>query len=123
VEVLANRRIQDGKVKHVDSLVLKTKDINYFGWDASRKLKFEGVGILLAEKWVDSAVSVEMHSKRVTIVKLVLGERLVNVFPLHAPHSGKLDEKESFLNDVYKPQDEMVGLTCTTNIYNKLVQQ
>jgi len=31
VEVLANRQIQDGKVKHVDSLVLKTKDINYFG--------------------------------------------------------------------------------------------
>jgi len=60
-------------------------------------LKYEGVGIFVAEKWVDSVISVEMHSKQVTIVKLVLGERLLNVFPLYVPHSGKLDEKGKFL--------------------------
>ena len=36
--------------------------------------------MFVAEKWVDSVVSVSGRSERVLIVKLVLGERLVNVF-------------------------------------------
>jgi len=58
------------------------------------KEKIDGVGIFVAEKWVEGVVSVERHSERVMIVKLV---RLVNVFSVYAPHSGKLEEeKESF---------------------------
>jgi len=37
--------------------------------------------------------SVERHSERAMIVKLVLGDRLVNVFSVYAPHSGKPDYK------------------------------
>jgi len=29
---------QDGKVKDVDSLVLKAKDLNYYGWKVRSKL-------------------------------------------------------------------------------------
>ena len=34
--------------------------------------KSDGVGIIVAEKWVDSVVRVEWHSKRVLILKMVL---------------------------------------------------
>ena len=37
-------------------------------------------------------------------VKLVLGERLVNVFSAYAPHSGKLDE------DKNSPGDEIANV-------------
>ena len=38
------------------------------------KAKTDGVGIFVAEKWVDSVVSVERHSERVLVLKMVLGD-------------------------------------------------
>jgi len=51
------------------------------------KAKTDGV----AEKWVDSVISVEKHSGRVLVLKTVLGDCLLNVFTVYAPHSGKPD--------------------------------
>jgi len=65
-------------------------------------------------KWVDSVVSVERHSERVLVLKMVLGDCLLNVFTVYAPHSGKPDEeKESFWDDVFHlvsciPENEIV---------------
>ena len=65
-------------------------------------------------KWVDSVVSVERHSERVLVLKMILGDCLLNVFTVYAPPSGKPDEeKESFSNKVFHlvsciPQNEMV---------------
>jgi len=78
------------------------------------KAKTDGVGIFVAEKWVDSVVSVVRHSERVLVPKLVLGDCLLNVFTVYAPNSGKPDEeKERFWNEVFHlvsctPQNEMV---------------
>jgi len=61
--------------------------------------RLDGVGIFVAEKWVDSVVSVERHSKRVLILRMVSDSGLLNVLMVYAPHSGKLEEeKESFWN-------------------------
>jgi len=66
------------------------------------KAKTDGIGIFVAEKWVDSVVSVERHSERVLDLKMVLGDYLLNVFTVYALHSGKPDEeKERFWNDVF----------------------
>jgi len=78
------------------------------------KAKTDGVGIFVAEKWADSVVSVERHSERVLVLKMVLGDCLLNVFTVFAPHSGKPDEEMgSFWNEVFHlvsciPQNEMV---------------
>ena len=80
------------------------------------KTKTDGVGIFVAEKWVDSVVSVERHSERVLVLKMILGDCLQNVFTVYAPHSGKPDEEKesfSFWNEVFHlvsciPQNEMV---------------
>ena len=59
-------------------------------------------------------VSVEKHSERVLVLKMVLGDCLLNVFTVYAPHSGKPDEeKESFWDDVFHlvsciPENKMV---------------
>jgi len=61
------------------------------------KAKSDGVGIFVAEKWVDSVVSVERHSERILALKMVVGDCLLDVFTVYAPHSGKPDEeKERF---------------------------
>jgi len=64
--------------------------------------KTDGVGIFVAEKWADSVVRVERHSDRILVLKMVLGDRLLNVFLVYAPHTGKPEEeKESFWNNVF----------------------
>ena len=63
------------------------------------KPKTDGVGIFVAEKWVDSVVSVERHSERVLVLKMVLGDRLLDVFTVYAPLSGKPDE-ENQINQI-----------------------
>ena len=66
------------------------------------KAQTDGVGIFVAEKWVDSVLSVERLSERVLLLKMVLGDCLLNVFTVYAPDSGKPDEeKESFRDDVF----------------------
>ena len=76
----------------------------------------DGLGIFVAEKWVDSVVNVERHSKRVLILRMVLDNGLLNVLTVYAPHSGKReDKKESFWNEVFHlvsciPQNEMLVL-------------
>jgi len=81
----------------------------------------DGIGIFIAERWVDSIVKVERHSKRVPILKMVLDNGLLNVFMVYAPHSGKPEEeKESFWNDAFHlvsciPQNEMVVLAGHMN--------
>ena len=78
------------------------------------KAKTDGVGIFVAEKWVYSVVSVQRHSERALVLKMVLGGCLLNVFTLYAPHSGKPDEeKERFWKEVFHlvssiSQNEMV---------------
>ena len=75
--------------------------------------KTDGVGIFVAQKWADSVVSVQRHSERILVLKMVLGDHLLNVFTVYAPYSGKPDEKECFWNEVFHlvsciPQNEMV---------------
>ena len=83
--------------------------------------KLDGVGIFVAEKWVDSVVSVERHSKRVLNLRMVLDNGLLNVLTVYAPHSGKSEEeKESFWNEVFHlvsclPQNELVVLAGDMN--------
>ena len=65
------------------------------------KAKTDGEGIFVAEKWVDSVVSVEKHSERVLVLKMVIGDCLLNVFMVYDPHSGKPDEERRVFGMTY----------------------
>jgi len=98
VEALAERRMD---VACVQETQWRASGCRFFGAIGKRyKLfwmgsiaKTDGVEIFVAEKWVDSVVGVERHSERVLVLKMVLGDCLLNVFMVYAPHSGKPDEK------------------------------
>jgi len=81
----------------------------------------DSVRIIVAEKWVDSVVSVKRHSKRVLNLRMVLDNGLLNILTVYAPHLGKPEEeKESFSNEVFHlvsciPQNEMVVLAGDMN--------
>ena len=119
MEALAERQID---LACVQETRWRGSSCRYFGATGKRyklfwmgsEAKTDGVGIFVAEKWVDSVVSVERHSERILILKMVLGDRLLNVFTVYAPHSGRPDvEKECFWNEVFHfvscvPQNETV---------------
>jgi len=44
--------------------------------------RLDGVGLFVAEKWVDSVVSVDRHSNREQILKVVLDNGLLNILSL-----------------------------------------
>ena len=75
------------------------------------------VGIIVAEKLVDSVVSVERHSKSVLILKMVLDNGLLNVLTVYryAPHSGKPEEEKEFLEWSF-PFGELYT-QCSNNKY------
>ena len=102
MEALAERRID---LACVQETRWRGSSCTYFGATGKRytlfwmgsEAKTDGVGIFVAEKWVDSVVSVERHSERILVLKMVLDDRLLNVFTVYAPHSGKpVEEKECF---------------------------
>jgi len=91
VEALAERRMD---VACVQKTWWRGSGCRFFGaigkryklfWMGS-KAKTDGVGIFVAAKWVDSVVSVERHSERVLVLKMVLCDCLLNVFTVYAPH-------------------------------------
>ena len=102
----------------------KIKDMSCSGWEVTGEERSDGVGIFVAEKWVDSVVNVKRRSKRALILKMILDNGLLNnlnIRMVYAPHSGKPEEeKENFWNDVFHlvsciPQNEMVVLAGDMN--------
>jgi len=77
VEALSNRKAD---VACIQDTRWKDSGFKFYGAKGQRyKLIWMGgeersnnVGILIAEKWVDSVVNVERHSKRVLILKMIL---------------------------------------------------
>jgi len=51
------------------------------------KDRSDGVGMFVAQKWVDSVVKVERRSESVLMLKMVLDNGLLNVLTVYAPHS------------------------------------
>jgi len=61
------------------------------------------VTTLLRQSISTAVLLVSKGSERVLVLKMVLGDCLLNVLTVYAPHSGKQDEeKERFWNGVFR---------------------
>ena len=57
-----------------------------------------GVGVLVAEKWVDSVIDVKRVSERLLVLRLAVGKVVLNIVCVYAPQAGRAAvEKEEFL--------------------------
>ena len=90
------------------TVINRGSSCRYFGATGKRYKLFwigseaqtEGVGIFVAEKLVDSVVSVERHSERILVLKMVLGDRLLNVFTAYALEHSNSGKKASIRFDL-----------------------
>ena len=73
-----------------------------------------GVGIFVAEKWIECVVEVSRISERIMMIKFVLGNMVVNVLSLYSPQVGRSEEeKDVFWDKVFQlvnniPQNDVV---------------
>jgi len=103
VQALSDRKVDGACIQETQ---WKGNGCKFYGMKGQRyKLlwmgcdeRIESIGIFVAEKWVDSVVSVERNSKRVLILKMVLDIGLLNVLTLYIPHLGNCRRKKEFLD-------------------------
>jgi len=126
VEALADREVDVGCIQETR---WRGSGCMFFGAQGKRykllwmggKDRSDGVGMFVAEKWVDSVVKVERHSERVLILKMALDNSLMNVLMVLCCSLGKTrGRKENFWNELFHllsciPQNEMVVLAGDMN--------
>mgnify|MGYP007071599789 CR=1 FL=1 len=107
VEVLERRRVdvccvQETRWKGGSTRMVSGKSGRYkFLWQGCPE-GIHGVGVLVSEEFVDKIVEVKRMSERLMMVKLVIGECLMNVISGYAPQVGRNQvEKDEFWNAVY----------------------
>ena len=121
VQVLNKRRVdvcclQEVRWKGSGTRLIGLNNVLYKLFWQGRKDSLAGVGVLIAEKWIDSVVDVNRVNERMMIVKLVIGKQIVNVISAYAPQSGSEENvKDGWwdgLLDVCKalPEEEAIVL-------------
>ena len=87
-----------------------------FFWQGCNK-GTAGVGVFIAERWIDSAVNVVRVNERIMYVKLVIGKHIVNIDSAYAPQVGlSAEEKDDFwdsfiivLSGIHKQESIFIG--------------
>ena len=102
VETLSRRHIdiccvQETRWRGGSARTIVGKDSRYKLFWQGNENGFGGVGILIAEKWITSVLSVDRVNPRIINIRLLIGKMIVNIYSAYAPQSGlSLEEKESF---------------------------
>ena len=90
----------------------------------SGRKKNIGVGVFIAERWIDSVVHVVRVNERIMYVKLVIGKQIVNIVSAYAPHVGlSAEEKDDFwdsfiigLSGISKQESIFIGSDMNSHV-------
>ena len=79
-----------------------------------------GVGVFIADRWVDSVVDVVRFNERIMYVKLMFGKQIVNIVSAYAPQVGlSAKEKDDFLDSfiivLWNPKQESIFIGSDMN--------
>jgi exonuclease III len=101
-DMAARRRLdfcclQETRWKGDGATLLGKKGAMYkFLW-AGGKEGLAGVGILVAEKWIEKVIEVKCISERIMVLRVTVGKSVLNIVSVYAPQVGRsTEEKEEF---------------------------
>ncbi len=94
--------LQETRFRGASTRMIDGKDSRYkFFWVGNAQ-GTGGVGIMLAEKWVEKVLDVKRSSDRVMLIKLLVGKTVVTVLSAYAPQSGLDDTvKVAFYDELH----------------------
>ena len=106
VETITRRNVdlccvQEVRWRGASARHITGKDYRYkFFWVGNNQ-GTSGVGVLLAEKWVDKLYDIKRLSDRIMLIKLLVGEAVLKVLSVYAPQTG-LEEstKDAFYDSL-----------------------
>ena len=84
--------LQEVRWRGATNRLVEGKDSGYKMFQVGDDKGIDGVGILLAEKWVEVIFDVKRVADRIMFIKLVVGKSIVTVLSVFAPHAG-LDDR------------------------------
>ena len=80
--------LQEARWRGASARLVERKDSRYkLFWVGNDKV-MGGVGILLAEKWLEAIFDVKRVLDRIMLIKLIVGKGIVTVLPVYAPQVG-----------------------------------
>ena len=78
---------------------IKGKDTRYNLYWSGNDKGTAGVGVFVAEEWIEKVFEVQRVSDRIILVKLIVGQHVVTFLSVYAPHSGLNDEVKDLFFD------------------------
>ena len=104
VETLSRRKVdvccmQETRYRGGSCCTIKGKDTRYkLYWSGTDK-GTAGVGVFVAEEWIEKVFEVQRVSDRIILVKLIVGQCVVTFLSVYAPQSGLSDEVKDLFFD------------------------
>ena len=118
VEMLTRRSIdiccaQETRWRGESARLITGKDSRYKCFWKGEKDGFGGVGILVAERWIEKVLSISRVSDRIIWIRLLNEKGTINVFSVYAPQARRPQEEmdsfyQSLLSDLTAVPDEEV---------------
>ena len=106
VETISRRNIdicclQEVRWRGAGTRLITGKDTQYKLFWVGNKEGSSGVGVLIAEKWIDKVIHLNRVNDRLMLIKILIGKQLLTVVSAYAPQQALSDEaKESFYADL-----------------------
>ena len=91
--------IQETKYHGGNCRTIKGKDTRYKLYWSGNDKSTAGVGVFVAEEWIEKVFEVQRVSNRIILVKLIVGQRVVTFLSVYAPQSGLSDEVKDLFFD------------------------
>ena len=100
VNISAKRRLdfcclQETRWRGQSSRCIKGDGVIYKCFWKGCKKGTAGVGVLVAEKWINSVIEVRKISERLMVLRVSVGERVLNLLTVYAPQVGRLSEEKA----------------------------
>ena len=126
VEMLTRRKVdvcclQETRWRGGSARKIQGKDSVYKFFWCGNQSGHGGVGVLIAEKWIDNVLSVVRHNHRCIQIRFLVGTVIVNTICCYAPQTGlPTEEKDEFYDQVMSviasvPDDETLVLAGDMN--------
>ena len=113
VETLSRRKVdlccvQETRYRGGHCLIITCKDSRYkLFWSGNSK-GTAGVGVFVAEKWIEKVFEVKRVSDRIILVKIIVGQRVLCLLSVYAPQCGLSDSVKDLFYDQLRAVTAMI---------------
>ena len=113
VETLSRRKVdlccvQETRYRGGHRRIITGKDSRYkLFWSGNSK-GTAGVGVFVAEKWIEKVFEVKQVSDRIILVKIIVGQRMLCLLSVYAPQCGLSDSVKDLFYDQLRAVTAMI---------------